>query len=406
MLLRFLRFIRGYVCFTVRGKFPERFLNIMSKNGIRLWDVERHGETLTAAMYMKDYRRIRPTARACRVTLRMSARRGLPTYVRKYRDRIGIFVGAFVFILTVFIMSLFIWSVDITGLDTISEYEMRFALREHGLYVGAFKPTLDYRKVSRSIMLDMREVGWMAVNVTGSYASVEVKEEYEAPEVTDIKAPSNVKAKRDGTIIRIEAHEGDTILKEGSGVVKGQLVVSGVMSDDLGGVRLVHADAKIIARTHYDITFSMPKHQKLIAPDGEVTERYSVNIMGLKLPLTLSGVSSEYFVIDRVYESPVPLDTTLPMGRIRERISALSEREVTIDNNSAEEILQKQAQLYECFTLAGCTVIDRIYEISETDEGYTLTVSYTCEEDIAYTEDIGTDENTYRLRLESDEEEE
>ena len=234
MLLGFIRYMRGYVRFTVRGRFPERFLNITAKKGIRVWDAARHGETISAAMYMTDYLAIRPVARASGVRLSVDGRCGLPTWAEKWKSRAGIFVGVFVFILTVFIMSLFIWSVDITGLETLSESEMRSLLSSHGLYIGAFKPAVDFGSVSRAVMLDESKVGWMAVNVTGSYASVEIKEEVTAPDIPDIKQPCNVKASRDAVIITINAGEGDVLLKEGSGVVEGQLIVSGVMDDMMG----------------------------------------------------------------------------------------------------------------------------------------------------------------------------
>ena len=46
MLLRLLRFFRGWVSFTVSGKYPERFLNITARKNIRLWDVQRKDKTV------------------------------------------------------------------------------------------------------------------------------------------------------------------------------------------------------------------------------------------------------------------------------------------------------------------------------------------------------------------------
>ena len=200
MLLKILRWLRGYVCFTVCGRFPERFVNITARRGIRLWDVARRDNTLSAAMYMSDYRRIRPVARSCRLRLRIVTKCGLPTRMRRFRSHGGVAVGIFAFLITVFVMSQFIWCVDVTGIDTISENEMRALLRAQGLYVGACKIGMDFPGVSRGVMLDDERVGWMAVNVTGSYASVEIKEESAAPEVEDIRTPCNVKASRDGTV--------------------------------------------------------------------------------------------------------------------------------------------------------------------------------------------------------------
>ena len=390
MLLNLLRYLRGYVRFTVCGRFPERFLNIALKNRLRLWNVVR-GDELTACMYMRDYRRVRRYARKSGVRLKICERHGLPTLLKRYSNRAGLAIGAAAFVLTVFIMSLFIWSIDVTGLDTISESEMRTLLKENGVYVGAFRPAVDDSTVSRSIMLTDKRVGWMAVNITGSYVSVELKEEAPSPEVEDIREPCNVKAKRDGRIIRIDAEQGRADLKPGSGVVAGQLIVSGVLEDQLGGVRLVHAKAKILAETDYRTEFHLPKTITTYAPTGEVKQRLTADLFGIKLPLTLGGVHTVDILTDETAESPAPLDVTLPIGLLTRRIYALEQCNVTLDNNSAKELLIKEAQLYETFALLHCTVKSRDYRFIPTSDGYTLTADYTCVEDIAVQEKIGTE---------------
>ncbi len=394
MLLGLLRYIRGYVRFTISGRYPERFLNITSRCGIRLWDVQRRGECFTACMYRSDYRRIRVTAHKAGVKLRHSEKGGLPDFVSRYRDRVGIVIGGCAFILTVFVMSMFVWSIDITGLDRVSYIEMKEELREQGLYIGAFKPMLDVQRIARNILLENHDVGWMAVNLQGSYASVEIKEEAPAPEVTDIYAPCNIKAKRDGVILRIEALEGSTEIEEGSGVIEGQLLISGVMGDEQGTSRLVHADARILARTTREASFSVEEQQNDLQPSGEFTERQSLMLFGLHLPYRFGRVDSPYAAVESFTDSPSPLGTTLPVGITTERVNALSYEERLMDENSAKELLEKQSQLYELFSLSDCTVEDRAYTLTDDNGVFTLRVTYTCIEDIAYSDPIGTDENT------------
>lgn len=394
MLLRVLRSVRGYVAFTVIGKYPERFLNITARNHIRLWDVQRREEGFTACMYRSDYRRIRPLARGAGVKLRIYKKRGLPSCISRYRDRAGVVIGACAFIITVFVMSLFIWSVDITGLDTVSRTQMLADLREHGLYVGAFKPSIDSQQVARDIMLQRREIGWMAVNITGSYASVEIKEEAPAPEVEDISVPCNIKAKCDGQILRIEAAEGETVLTEGSGVIEGQLIVSGVRTGEQGESRLVHAQARVYARTMHETSFSVPAVSKRLAPNGETAFRKSMTLFGLRIPYHFGAVHSPYAAVSEMTQSPSPLEMTLPVGIVTETVSALEYKEQELNDNSAKELLMQDAALYEAFSLSECTVEDRDYHLDYSDGFYTLYASFTCVENIAYADPIGTDENT------------
>ena len=390
MLLDLIRLLRGTADFTVSGRFPERFINITAKNGVHLWNVLRRENKIHASMVMRDYRRIRPLARAAGVRLKITDRHGLPVLVKKYRDRIGVLVGAAAFLIAVLIMSLFIWSIDVTGLKTVSESEMRALLKDNGLTVGTFKPSLDVMTVSRSVMLADRRIGWMAVNVTGSYASVELKEESPAPEVADIHTPANVKARRDGTIVRIDAEEGEVYLTEGSGVVKGQLVVGGVLEDLQGGVRLVRAKAAVLAQTNYSADFSIAEQGETLVPTGEQT-RLSVNLFGARLPITAAYPEGDYAFSDRAEEAPAPLDTALPVTLVTERLYGFLRQSERHSREDAEAILQAQAQLYEAFVLPHCTVTDRRYHLRYAGGVYTLTADWICTEDIAVQEEIGVD---------------
>lgn len=394
MLLNFLRYFRGYVLFSVSGRYPERFINITARNGVRLWNVKRQNEGFTACMYRADYRRIRPLARGAGVVLRIKGKRGIPDLMFRYRDRVGAAVGVCAFLLTVFVMSQFIWCIDITGLDTISRSEMISLMREEGLYVGAFKPSLDYNGIARAMMLDKHEIGWMAVNVTGSYASVEIKEESPAPDVADVTTPCNIKASSDGLILRIEAAEGEAAVTEGSGVIEGQLLVSGVRGSEETGYRLVHADARVIAQTQRQAAFSTSSVVASLRPTGETAERKTASVFGLRIPYRFDGVSTPYAVSRTVTLSPSPLDITLPIGTVTESVSALEKKEQTLDDKTAEAFLKRQSDLYEVFSLSDCTVKHRDQRLVKDGGHYTLTVSYTCEEDIACPEPIGTDENT------------
>ena len=388
MLLRSLRFTRGYVRFEVSGRYPERFLNITARNGVRLWEVRRRGDGLSACMYRADYRRIRPLARGAGVILRLRDKYGLPHYASRYRDRAGILLGGCAFVLTVFVMSLFVWSVEVTGLQELSEAEMRAALRDQGLYVGAFLPPLDAVHIADQVMIEHSEVGWMAVNFSGSCASVEVKEKAQPPRVNDISRPCNIKASRDGMILSVEAGEGTTVVSEGSGVLRGQLLVSGVMENADGGSRLVHANARVMARTTREASFSVPEKLTQLTPTGEYSERYSAQLFGLRIPFTLGGVGTPYAILTQQTQAPAPLGVTLPVSLTRERVSAALPCEISLNDDSAEELLLDQAAIYEVFSLGGCEVEERQTSLKHTGGVYTLTVRYTCVEDIAREEPI------------------
>ena len=71
-LIRLFRFLSGYVVFSGKGGFPERFINLCSMNGISLWDAKSSSGTLHAKTSIKGYKRLRPCAKKSGMKIRIS----------------------------------------------------------------------------------------------------------------------------------------------------------------------------------------------------------------------------------------------------------------------------------------------------------------------------------------------
>lgn len=57
MLITLLRYILGYVRFSVSGDFPERLFNQLAANGVSVWDMRREGKCMTACVKVRDYKK-------------------------------------------------------------------------------------------------------------------------------------------------------------------------------------------------------------------------------------------------------------------------------------------------------------------------------------------------------------
>ena len=146
-IIRIVRFLKGYVLFQASGGFFERFLNLISKRNISLWDMETSPEETTGKVYVEDYKSLAEFARQCGVRLRVKERFGFPFLTYKYRKRLGLFIGAFAFIVLIIIMQNFVWTLDIVGNERNSTERVNYVLQELGLRPGAFIPSLDLQEI-------------------------------------------------------------------------------------------------------------------------------------------------------------------------------------------------------------------------------------------------------------------
>ena len=64
MLLKFFRYIQGYVTLSLGGDFAERFINICMKRRIVVWNIKRVSQNaITLCMSRRDFLLIRPIAK-------------------------------------------------------------------------------------------------------------------------------------------------------------------------------------------------------------------------------------------------------------------------------------------------------------------------------------------------------
>ncbi len=383
MVLKLIRWFRGYVCFTLIGKAPERFINLCSLNGINLWNTKPTSQGLKSSITIFDYKSIRRIAKKSKSRLKIKSKHGFPFFVLKYKGRVGLGIGAVLFICITFFLSSFIWSVNIIGAENISEQYILKTLADNGLSVGTFKGGMNVQKIQRDMIIAIPEIGWMSINVQDSSANVEIKEKAVVPEMNDETAPCNIVAKSDGVITDFEVTNGKVEILRGSAVSEGQLLVNSVVEDKMGGVKFTHANAKVYADVIAAKSFSMPMKTKVLVPAENKTKRYSLNLFNFNIPISVSESGYNISVKQNKSYRIVSEKNTLPFGINEETEIKYDIKELSLSEEQAKEALLKEMALYEIFCKNKSKVKERGFTGGIAESRYTMNVNYCFNEDIA-----------------------
>ncbi len=390
-VLNILRWLRGYVGFEAQGAFPERFLNLTLREDIPLWEPVGEKGKLRAKTAVSNYKEIRPVARRAGVKLRVTKKKGLPFIIYRNKKRVGLVAGIAVFFILIQIMSSFIWSVEISGLDHLSETDVRTALADNGLSTGVFKSSFDIDRLERDATLQIGQVGWLSVNIIGTTAYVELSESYKRPEIVPDDQPCNIKAACDGQILRMDIAKGAAAVKTGDGVVKGQLLVSGVMEDSLGQSTLWHSEAKVYAQTQHVQKVEIPFERTQLLPTGESVTRRQGRLLNIRFPLDFHFVPQGTFYKQARLDNYTINGNGLPFDIYTEHWYEYREEKQTLTQKQAEQSAMTQLSLYEAFGLTNADIKDRQIKKTMTKKSITLEATYTCVEDIGYQTPIGID---------------
>jgi len=396
LLLRLWNYIRGYVIILVEGYFLERFINICTHRQIFLWDIKRRNDfAMTLKVSIKGFKMLRPVSRKAQCRVRIIKKKGLPFIVNKYKRRKTFMLGVVLFIVIINLLASFVWDIEISGNKEIRTADVLQKLEVLGVKPGVFKYGIDTDRVAKALVLEIKELSWVSFEVRGTRAKLFIEERREPPSLIPKNIPCNIIAERDGLINTIVVKSGQEAVKEGDTVLKGQLLVSGVIENehDPEQKRLVHSIAEIKARTWYEGNSTANIKTVEAVRTGNVKKLYTLVLFKnkIKLPLNNSIDFQNYDKVELKKVLQVGENLILPFGVIVEKYyeNKLIDKELSVDE--AKKIAKENA-LKKLIKIIpdDAQIINTNVDYTQREEGViTANVIVECMEDIGITKEIG-----------------
>ncbi len=380
MLIKALRFLLGYVGFTVGGEFPERLFNQLAVNGVSVWGMRRHKHSITAFMSARNYLKMRQYRGKSHAKVRVKSRHGLPFIVKRYRLRLGFPIGIILFFAVLFIMSGYIWNIDIAGNTNIPSSEIKSALFDLGLSEGIKKSTIDEKTLRTKLALKVDGIAWCSINIEGVRATVNISESIDT-EKTD-NTPCNLVAACDGIILGHEVQKGSVAVKVGQTVTAGDLLVSGVTEYKDGTSSIGASAGKVYAQTVKILECKADFKQVITKRTGAYKEKKVLTFFGLDIPLYLGSEKNEYEVekATAVYKKN---GMYLPIYLTTAKFYETKQTEFTLSKAEAEDLARKMLKKQEQQYFKDIEILSFDVSVSEGIDGVTAHAEYICRENIA-----------------------
>ena len=395
MLKEIVNRLRGQTWVRVEAPFPERVLNLCSARGLAFWDLEWQSETaFTCRLSRRDCGRLRRALRRMECEMTVVRGEGVPFFLGRFRRRQVLLAGLTACVLWVTVGSFFIWDFTAEGNETVSDEEILRALEKNGIGIGTLGLGLDTEDLRNHILLEIPELNWLTVNVSGCRATVQVQERRPVPELVSKREPANVVARRAGLVLEIQALDGTACVLPGTAVTEGQILISGVEDTETLGARVLTGMGTVEARTWYTLTADLPLSAPVKRYTGEERTFYSL-VLGTERIKFFSNSGMEAGSYDKITTRDrltffgVPLPVTLE----RETCRYYEPQAAAVDIAAAEDAAEAALTDYLH------TLVDDYGTVSSTlcssrQRGETLTVTLTaeCVEQIAQTVPIYTEE--------------
>lgn len=391
-IIQLIRYLFGYINFRAFGGFSDRFLNLCTRDGIPLWNIKNVKGNISASTTINGYLSIRKSARKSGMHVMVLEKKGLIFFLKRNKIRVGILLGAVIFILITSILTQFVWSVSLVGNIDFEDDYLLSAFEKHGVKVGATVSSLDERDIAQTVVSEIDGLSWAAVNRKGTSVVIEVREKIIAPQIYDGETPTNLVASEDGVILSIDVLYGNEEVKPGSAVAKGDLLISGVITHADGTENAIHADGYVKALVKRNEVFSGNSFS--VFKQIKEKTRKSIFFFGLKIPLGMSAPESFFTEHKSFLESEKLL---LPVGIITQYGAEFSAEPIITDKETNEMLALWENSCY-VKELLDYSVIQQSSVTKKNGKSGTEFAFYgECEQEIGTLQEIyveKTDDNT------------
>lgn len=383
LIVSIVRYILGYINFRAFGGFSDRFLNLCTREGIPLWNIKNIKGNISATTTIPGYLALRGPARKSGMRVVSLERKGLVFFIKKNKVRLGLVIGAIVFVSVTYLLSQFVWSVSLVGNVGLEEDVLLSAFENHGVYVGAAISSIDNKDIAQEVVREVEELSWAAVNRKGTAVVIEVREKTPAPEKYDNSVPTNLIASENGLILSIDVLYGNEEVKPGSAVAEGDLLISGVITYADGRETLVHADGYVRALVNRKKVFS---HSDLsVHKLVNENTRKKLFVFGLEIPMGVLP-KGDFFTSHKSFIENEK--TTLPLGIITEYSASFSDEKIEADNEITNMLILWNSAFYVKELLDFSIVKNATITEKTTESGVEYRLSVDCEQEIGVLQEI------------------
>lgn len=282
MVHRIFGWLGGTLEVRLVGISGERFINLCRNRGMSLWQIQKVKGKIYFCIRLKDFYKLRPIARKCKVRLLVVGRHGLPFLLDSMKKRSSFWLGILAFSSLMILYSTRIWSISVEGQSYHSRESIVKYLATLQVYGGMASKDLHCSDIEEKIRKKYQDVGWANVEQKGSRLYVHIRE------VTLVEQNKKQKKRHliagdSGVVVSVVARRGKARVKAGKKVKKGAVLISGGIAirgdgDELLEKRYVQAEGDVVLRSRekYDDSLNM-RYEKTVYT-GRTRTVYTVSL--------------------------------------------------------------------------------------------------------------------------------
>ena len=324
IIFRLWNLIRGYVTINITNTNYEKIINLLQRNKINLWDIEKKEIGISFKISYEDYKKYYNLMKDTK--METVKKTGFAFKIKKIQVRKGFIAGIGILIFCFFMFSNLVWNIEVIGANQAISKEIKNTLNENHIKMPSTLGGLNEKHIESIIHKNFDNFKFVEAYIEGSKLIIFVKEKELENAVIKENIPSSIISKKNAIINKTIVKNGQLVVKIGDVVYKGQTLVMGfVKNKNSEEFMMVPSEGTIYGKTYYNFELKEEKLKSLtnytnndkkvyylkindakykIIGDTEPFENYNYNERIIKIPV-FSNLTNISFIRGKYFESKV-----------------------------------------------------------------------------------------------------
>ena len=338
-MIRLDYFILGYKYLTFRNEDIAKAATILLTRGLS-GKIDKNGRMAVSVTELKKYKTF-----FSGLEYKEGEIKGFLGFAKRNRFRFGAIFALLIITVLFFLSGEMVWDVRIEGNENIGDIQLKEKLANCGLDVGVRWSSLSQNEVESNILNEVDEIAWININRRGSVAYVTLKEKNTREDIIVEKNATNIVAEFDCVIEEISVNQGYAMVKAGDTVKKGDLLISGVLPEEVGG-GYVNAEGVVVGRFRECVEVYTEREERIKDKGETLLQEVSVEILGFSINIFKNyGNSPDDYVIIEEENSIIIFDGTVLPIKVRKKYSQQYVENIT--SYSYEQLIKISSQRLE-----------------------------------------------------------
>jgi similar to stage IV sporulation protein len=244
--------------------------------GISIYDILKKDNSVLLKINYSDYKRLKKYLVSYKVTIYSDT--GIYKFIYYLKKYIVFIIASFISIIILLLANNIVYKVDIKTSDKKIKEILLKEIDNYSIGVMHFKKRHKDIEVIVDKILDNNKdsIEWLEIKYDGLIMNVLVTPKSKVKDNSNYKY-CNIIAKTDARINAINVKRGSSLKEINDYVIKGDIIISGLITNDTDIKNIVCADGDVYGETWYRIKVSIPLLEEKINYTGK--NRYNIEIV-------------------------------------------------------------------------------------------------------------------------------